>query len=149
MTAAQCLPALPICHLWLKGSRPIHPGYPNTLKTLGDHFRKRRLDLGLLQREVAEKLGVKPSTITNLEGNATTPTCRYTKAILDFLGYNLYPPAKNLAERLILYRKTQGLSQRQFSKRLRIDQKTLAAWELGKHRPTKKSLVAVEKFLVV
>lgn len=33
------------------------------------------------------QIGVHPLTVVNWEGNATTPTCQYTKAILDFLGY--------------------------------------------------------------
>jgi hypothetical protein len=69
------IPALPFCHVVLKGKRALPGSCPNPLKTLGDHLRKRRLDLGLLQREVAKKLGVTTSCVWNSEGNATTPIC--------------------------------------------------------------------------
>ena len=138
---------MPFCHLRLKGSKPPDLAYPNTLKTLGDHLRKKRLDLGLLQRDVAKKLRVAPSTITNWEGNATTPTYQYTKAVLNFLGYNPFPLAKSLAEELVLYRKTQGLSQRQFARRLGVDPSTVAGWETGRHRPTNKFLKTIRSFL--
>jgi transcriptional regulator with XRE-family HTH domain len=52
------------------------------LKTLGDHIRKRRLDLGLLQREVAAKLSVTESTIWNWESNTTDPALRLLPAII-------------------------------------------------------------------
>lgn len=41
--------------------------------TLGDHLRKQQLDLELLQRQIAEKLGVNKGTIVNWECKATTP----------------------------------------------------------------------------
>jgi transcriptional regulator with XRE-family HTH domain len=59
------------------------------LKTLGDHLRKRRLDLGLLQREVAQKLQVNQMTICNWEINRTSPQLRFIPRIITFLGYNL------------------------------------------------------------
>jgi transcriptional regulator with XRE-family HTH domain len=40
---------------------------------MGDHLRKWRLDRSLLQSEIAERLGVDQSTITNCELNRTAP----------------------------------------------------------------------------
>jgi transcriptional regulator with XRE-family HTH domain len=57
------------------------------LVTVGDHIRRRRLDLGLLQREVAERLGADAATITNWELNRTQPALRFLPAIVGFLGY--------------------------------------------------------------
>lgn len=45
------------------------------------------MDLGLLQKQVAEQIGVHPLTITNWERNATQPTVQYIPAINLFLGY--------------------------------------------------------------
>jgi len=52
------IPALPFCRVALKAERPVLPFYPKSLKTLGDHFKKKRLDLKLLQKDVAKKIGV-------------------------------------------------------------------------------------------
>src|ERR1700693_3827521 len=41
--------ALPFCHLRLRTSKP-DPRYPTQLERLGDHVRKRRLDLWLRKR---------------------------------------------------------------------------------------------------
>jgi DNA-binding XRE family transcriptional regulator len=79
--------ALPFCHITLKAQKPLPSAYPQTLKTLGDHLRKRRLDLKLLQKEVAQRLGVGESSVYNWENNLTKPALRYIPKIVKFLGY--------------------------------------------------------------
>jgi transcriptional regulator with XRE-family HTH domain len=61
------------------------------LKTLGDHLRKKRLDLGLLQREAALQLGVDVKTVTNWERQRTEPKIRFLPAIFRFLGSDPRP----------------------------------------------------------
>ena len=88
---------MPFCHIQLTGRKPLPPFYPKELITLGDHLRKRRLDLGLLQKDVANKIGVNKATITNWELNHTFPEIRYIPAIIEFLGYWPYDtPVDNL-----------------------------------------------------
>jgi len=82
--------ALPFCHIQLTARKPPSPACPRELHTLGDHIRKRRLDLGLLQREVAEKLQVNQMTVCNWETNRTSPQLRFIPRIVAFLGYCLY-----------------------------------------------------------
>ncbi len=48
--------ALPFCSIHLTARKPRKP--LTVLNTLGDHIKKRRLELGLLQRQVAGLLGV-------------------------------------------------------------------------------------------
>ena len=67
--------------------KPLNPAYPAKLETVGDHLRKRRLDLGLWQKQVAEQIGVTTCTITNWELNRTEPEIRYYPPIIDFLSY--------------------------------------------------------------
>jgi hypothetical protein len=55
------IPAFPFCHVTLRRWKPRH-GYPDTSATLGEHLKKRRLDRGLRQRDVAEFLGVSKQT---------------------------------------------------------------------------------------
>jgi len=59
--------------------------YPKVLKTVGDKIRKRRLDLGLLQREVAERVGVNETTILNWEKNRTQPASKNMNAVKAYL----------------------------------------------------------------
>jgi predicted transcriptional regulator len=59
-------PALPL--RWhVEGNQPDALPYPDTLQTIGDHLRKKRLDLCLRQRDVATQLGVTVNTVTNWE----------------------------------------------------------------------------------
>jgi DNA-binding XRE family transcriptional regulator len=79
--------------------------------TIGDHLRKRRLDVGLLQRELAERLGVDETTVTNWELNRTAPALRFLPGIVRFLGYVLRAAENTLGERLLGFRRERGLSQ--------------------------------------
>jgi DNA-binding XRE family transcriptional regulator len=65
------IPALPFCHSELRAVRPKSDRYPKEINTLGDHIRSRRLDLNLLQMQVAEQIGVDEITITNWERKPT------------------------------------------------------------------------------
>jgi len=48
------------------------PGYPAFPITVGEHIRKKRMDLGLLQMKVAEIIGVTESSTWNW-GHGTEP----------------------------------------------------------------------------
>jgi DNA-binding XRE family transcriptional regulator len=67
-------------------SRKTPPkGYPAKLKTVGDHLRRKRMDQGLFQREVAAKIGVDLTTYRNWEWNRTSPRTRFLPAVIEFL----------------------------------------------------------------
>src|SRR5579864_7977648 len=78
--------ALPFCHLEFRAARSKSATYPKQINSLGDHLRARRLDLNLLQKQVADQIGVHELTITNWEVNATVPEVRYMPAVIEFLG---------------------------------------------------------------
>jgi transcriptional regulator with XRE-family HTH domain len=69
-------------------------------RLLGDHLRKRRLDLGLLQAEVADRLGVTESSVTNWELSRTEPELRFLPGIVRFLGYTPWSVDRSIGERL-------------------------------------------------
>jgi transcriptional regulator with XRE-family HTH domain len=56
------------------------------MKMLGSRLRRRRLDLGLLQRKVARAMGVRVETVRNWERNKTAPQGRFLARIIRFLG---------------------------------------------------------------
>lgn len=78
----------PICKIILKAKKPCHKPYPKELITYGDHIRKKRLDLNLLQKEVAEILHVTEDTITGWESGRSNPMTHYIPRIISFLGYS-------------------------------------------------------------
>jgi transcriptional regulator with XRE-family HTH domain len=141
-------PALPFCHVHLRTQRPLSRAYPNALKTLGDHIRKRTLDLQLLQSDVAQTLGVTECSVWNWENNATAPVFPYWPGIIEFLGYNPLPEPQTPAEQLVQARKIQGLSQKEMANRLGVDPSTLARRERREREPTGMFLSRVHCFLV-
>ena len=133
-------PALPFCHSTLTASRPRSPAYPKELKTLGDHLRKKRLALELLQREVADGLGVDTDSIYYWETNRYNPSLRVIPRIIDFLGYMPYDTSSmSLGERIVTLRRCLGLSREELAERLGVDESTVREWEHGKRRPLKKN----------
>jgi transcriptional regulator with XRE-family HTH domain len=144
---ATLIPTLPFCHAELRAEKPRSEHYPGEIKTLGDHIRTRRLDLKLLQKQVAGQIGVNGGTITNWERNASTPVVRYMPAIIRFLGYNPLPPACSFPERLAAARRELGLTQRLMAERLGVDPSTVRDWEADEQQPTKGSLEGIGKFL--
>ena len=96
--------------------------YPPQLRTIGDHLRRCRLDLRLLQRELADRLGVDESTVTNWEINRTTPALRFLPPIIDLLGFDPRPADMTLGEQLV-------------ARILGVDPGTLWRWESGQRQP--------------
>jgi transcriptional regulator with XRE-family HTH domain len=114
---------------------------------MGDHIRLRRLGLKLLQKDVAQQVGVDECSVFNWEANTSNPGIGYIPAIIRFLGYNPLPEPKVLAERLVCRRTALGLSQKDAAKRIGIDPGTLARWERGEREPTGGFLTLVKRFL--
>ena len=78
--------ALPFCHVSLTATRPLLPAYPKELNTLEDHLRKKRLNLRLLQKDVAQSLGVDTASVTNWEKGHTSLRLQLIPRIIEFLG---------------------------------------------------------------
>ena len=138
---------MPFCHAELRAARPKPSKYPKQINTLGEHIRARRLDLKLLQEQVAAQIGVRKQTITNWERNASSPEIQYVPAILNFLGYNPLPEAHTLIERFASVRKMLGMSQEKVSDLLGLDESTVQGWEAGQYKPIGPSVELIERFL--
>ena len=86
---------MPFCRLRLTAPKLPRGDYPAEPKSLGEHIKKRRIDLGLLQRQVAKQLGVDKWTVLNWERGKTAPDVRYYPGIITFLGYNPLPTPRD------------------------------------------------------
>ena len=65
---------MPFCCLSLRAPKPKPDGYTEHPETLGEHLRKRRMDLGLFQRQAAAEIGVSTATLWNWStATATRP----------------------------------------------------------------------------
>ncbi len=110
--------------------------YPKELKTIGDHIKKRRLDVNLLQKDVAGILGVDTATIINWERNRCRPTLQVVPKIVRFLEYDPFPVTErqSIGEAIKAYRLMNGLSLKKLAMTLGVDPATLARWEKGQSK---------------
>ena len=117
--------------------------------TLGDHIRKRRLDLGLSQVELAAELGVSRTSVLSWETDQAQPKIRYTPQIIAFLGYDpLETHPESLAQELVATRRRLGLSRRKLALLLGVGERTLRSWERRESRPSGRLLSELRSFLV-
>jgi transcriptional regulator with XRE-family HTH domain len=140
--------ALPFGKLRLTAKKPLNSLYPQTLTTLGDHIRKRRLDLGLGQKALSIRLGVDQSSITNWELNQRAPGIRFYPRIHAFLEYCPLPEAgtRKLSQKIRVWREGLGLSQAAMAKAIGVDESALAGWEEGRTKPMLNSRVRLLAF---
>ncbi len=132
---------LPFCHLTLKARKPLPLDYPLQIKSLGDHIRKRRLDLKIFQKEAAKRIGIDETTIWFWENNRVKPSISYIPKIIEFLGYIPFDTKYNsLREKIIIFRQIHGLSQKKLASLIGIDSTTIGSWERGENKPTKEFL---------
>jgi len=123
------LPFLPLVRFRLKCPRP--KAYSENPQTLGEHLRKRRLELGLTQKQAAKVLGVNPLTVLNWEGSRFDPPIRWLPAILRFLGCDPFPMPTTLGARLLQARRKHGWSTSEAARQFGVDPSTWHNWEAG------------------
>jgi len=140
--------ALHFCDVTLSAKKPLSEVYPKTPETIGDHLRKKRLDLKLFQKNVAMTIGVDTLTVCNWENNLTTSRLRLLPKVFAFLGYNpVEIKGSTLVERIKQYRIQKGLSLRKLARELDIDPGTLARWERNVEFPRAALKIRVNGFL--
>ena len=113
---------MPLVRFRLKCARP--KAYCENPQTLGQHIRKRRLELGLTQKQAATSLGVNPWTVLNWETGQHEPPIRSMLGVLDFLGHDPFPGPSTIGERLLQARREYGWSIREAASRFGVDPTT-------------------------
>ena len=130
---------MPFCHLAFQEKKPLSGAYPKELSTLGDHLRKRRLDLALTQRDVAHRLGADEASVWNWEKNRSSPALRFIPRIIAFLGYEPdETKPMSLSQRIVAFRRLRGLTQKDLAQWLGVAPSTVAGWERGEHQPSRR-----------
>lgn len=133
-------------HLAIKSLRKKDYDFEPT--TIGEHIKKKRLQLGLTQKAVAASLKVSEFSVLNWEIGDHKPTNPgVLRCINEFLGYDPIIRGTTIPDRLQARRLALGWSQKALAVHLGVQPDTVAAWEKGgrilKHRH--RSLI--EKFL--
>lgn len=122
--------------------------YPHHPKTIGEHIKKRRIDLSLFQKDVATLIGVSEDCITYWENDRSEPQIQFYPKIIKFLGYipcslNL----KKLSGRINAYRYLNGLSQKQLGKLISVNASTISSWENEAFIPDPNNLIQLNNIL--
>ncbi len=119
------MPALPFARARLTATwKPAD--YPKELNDLADHLRKRRMDLGLQWKEVAEQLGVDTTTLTNWTKKRSQPDLRCLPRVIRWLGLDPRQTGPTIGETLIRYCEERGISQTKMAAMLGVDPSALA-----------------------
>lgn len=122
--------AMPFCHFRLEAPL-LKPYLPKQINHLGDRIRARRIELGLLQRDVARRLGTDHASVSNWEKGRNRPEVRYYPRIFAFLGYNPLPSPTTPGEEIGYQRMTLGLSRKRLGRLSGTDELTVARIEAG------------------
>ena len=138
---------------FLKVSLSILPqelikGYPEKLNHLGEHVRKRRLELGLTQKEVGKFLGVSEETVYNWESGKKQPDVKLIPKIIKFLGYVPFEPeGDDLISRLKFYKLINGLTVEGLAERISRHPDQVRSWLTGRRKPSRKNEKWIEEIL--
>src|SRR5262249_6297861 len=101
-------------------------------QTIGEHIKKRRLELGLTQKAVARTLKVSQFSVINWERGDFQPSNVSTlHRIVKFLGYDPLPAGDSIPDLLRTKRRQMGWGQRELADHLGVDRCTVTNWELG------------------
>lgn len=142
------IPALAFCGFDVVAPMPKPPKYPNSLITIADHLKKRRMDLRLFQEDVAKIIGVSTDCITYWENERSVPQIHLIPKIVKFLGYNpVKMDSNSLGSQIKKYRLEHGLSHKGMGEILEVDASTVGSWECGKFQPIKESIRKLSKLL--
>jgi DNA-binding transcriptional regulator YiaG len=134
----RCVANLP---LRLCGSRPrvVPRGYPHEPRTLGEQIHQRRMDLGLTQRTLAERLGCCYQSVARWERDKGKPGPKRWPALEAVLGPGLVPVEVGTAGGIRTARLRLGLTQAELARRAGVDVRTVRNWERGVRRPRRET----------
>jgi len=95
-------------------------------------LKKARVTRGILQREIAEHMGISHFTYIWWERDRYLPSDKQWKSIIEFLGY--YPLLEEISELnwVLAVRRQLGLTKKALACRLGIDEQTYSKIEFGK-----------------
>ena len=106
------------------------------------------MDLGLQQNDVADRLQTSVCNVANWETGRTSPSLPFLPRIVDFLGYSpLDASDMTLGQRIRIWRRMRGLSQRDLAAELGVDPSTVLRWEQDGNRRTSRGWEALSALL--
>jgi transcriptional regulator with XRE-family HTH domain len=99
---------------------------------LGIQLKRRRLELGLRQKDACSMLGIGENTLVDWERGQSHPMVQHFPRIIAFLGYEPWPEPQALAEELLAERRRRGLTAKAAALLVDADEGTYGRWERGR-----------------
>ena len=129
----SCTPVVPFCFPGAFRFKSLRNKiYDFEPTTIGEHVKKKRLQLGLTQGQVAKRLSVCSASVTNWENGDNQPADAPTlQRIIRLLGYDPVPIRTTIPDLLRAKRRELGMGQREFAAYLGVDPSTIMLWEQG------------------
>lgn len=93
------------------------------------------MEAGVLQCDLRKRFGLEKETYANWEKDRCSPAMKHWPVIIEFLGYDPHPEPKTIGDRLLAYRRRQGLSRVAMARHLSVDETTLWRWETDQRQP--------------
>ena len=109
--------------------------YERLPQTLGQYLKKRRVELGLFQRDLRKRFGLEKETYANWEKDSCYPAMKHWPDIITFLGFDPTAKPTTLGQKLLAYRRRFGLSRKMLATSLKVDDATLWRWETDERKP--------------
>lgn len=103
--------------------------------SLGDHLKKRRMDLGITQKEAARGIGADQWTVINWEKGLTQPAVRFVPGIIKFLGFDPFPRGETFPDRIRAARRRLGLTQSELARLVGMREGSVYDLEGGRQKP--------------
>jgi transcriptional regulator with XRE-family HTH domain len=113
-------------------------GCPDKPQTIGEHLKKRRIELGLKQTEVASLLGVHRGSVQLWEQGRGEQGVRSFPAIIRFLGYVPFECDATPGGHFAFLRRCSGKTQEELAELTDCDPSSIARWESGMTKGAKK-----------
>ena len=135
----------------------FNPTYPKEPKNLAELIYKARIDKSLTRKELASLLKVSPETIANWEIHNIKPSIRYLNKIEQLLDIKIPTLMLNassgnfntLGGKIKEKRLDLRLTQRELAEKLEVSVDAIADWEADRHKPYKKNLEKIERWLSI
>lgn len=126
----------------------------------GKRSRQLRLDLGLTQSELGNKLGVIKQTVSNWENDICDPDVETMVALADLFGISVDDLVGHLNDctidtkiyfstNLSYLRKRSNLTQEEVAEGVGLGRPTISLYEIGAREPTLKTLVKLSQYFSV
>lgn len=123
---------------------------------LGEKIAEQRKKLGLSQEELAEKLNISQKSISKYEMGNRKPQYKVLVRMAEYFGVTtdyLLGLAKGgntmLGKRINELRKSSGMTQEEFGKKLGVIKQTVSSWENDLSEPNHAATIAIAKLFGV